>query len=144
MKKHEIIARDGKCLHCGTSANLTVDHIIPKVHGGSDHETNLQTLCFSCNQKKGSHRKLTLLQRLRYVWTFPELFENFQNYTKQTVAQARAAAAKADHQTRTVHKKLDKSFNKLCDNGELLDDDKQLDLLLAFQNIEERLSRLEK
>lgn len=49
-----IFKRDGhKCRHCGSTKKLTVDHIVPLVNGGSDNDSNLQTLCKSCNSKKG-------------------------------------------------------------------------------------------
>lgn len=49
-KRARIYKRDGyKCLHCGSSRNLTLDHIVPiSKHGGSNEE-NLQTLCRRCN-----------------------------------------------------------------------------------------------
>lgn len=47
--------RDGRrCLHCGTAAALSLDHIHPYSLGGSDHPSNLQTLCRPCNSKKGA------------------------------------------------------------------------------------------
>lgn len=50
-----IYRRDGsRCLHCGSMQDLTLDHIIPWSQGGSDSPTNLQTLCRSCNAKKGA------------------------------------------------------------------------------------------
>lgn len=33
---------------------MTQDHIIPKSKGGKDHLANLQTMCFLCNEKKGT------------------------------------------------------------------------------------------
>lgn len=49
-----VFARDGnKCCKCPSTTNLTVDHIIPVVEGGSDDLENLQTLCKSCNSRKG-------------------------------------------------------------------------------------------
>lgn len=42
------------CQHCGSSARLTVDHIIPVSKGGADDMDNLQTLCLSCNARKGA------------------------------------------------------------------------------------------
>lgn len=42
--------RDGyRCLACGTTRNLTIDHIVPQCKGGSDFPENLQTLCCMCN-----------------------------------------------------------------------------------------------
>lgn len=44
-----------RCELCGISAEekaLEVDHIIPRNTGGTDDETNLQALCYSCNAMK--------------------------------------------------------------------------------------------
>lgn len=43
-----------RCLKCGSHMNLTVDHIHPEVLGGGLEPDNLQTLCRSCNSKKGT------------------------------------------------------------------------------------------
>ena len=49
-----ILKRDNyKCLCCGVNHNLTIDHIIPIHKGGKNELSNLQTLCKSCNSKKG-------------------------------------------------------------------------------------------
>lgn len=50
-----VFKRDGRiCLHCGSEENLTIDHKIPILWGGSDDLTNLQVLCRRCNACKGS------------------------------------------------------------------------------------------
>lgn len=50
-----VMERDAyRCQHCGTWRNLTVDHIIPESKGGTLDFDNLQTLCQSCNSKKGT------------------------------------------------------------------------------------------
>lgn len=47
--------RDGwECRECSTHRDLTVDHIEPVVLGGTDETDNLQTLCRSCNSRKGA------------------------------------------------------------------------------------------
>lgn len=49
-----VFNRDGnKCLKCGSTKRLTIDHILPLSLGGSNKQFNLQTLCRSCNQEKG-------------------------------------------------------------------------------------------
>lgn len=44
---------DLTCQRCGTRENLSVDHIRPESKGGTLELENLQTLCRSCNSKKG-------------------------------------------------------------------------------------------
>lgn len=39
--------------HCGTRNHLSIDHIEPFSRGGAHHESNFQTLCRSCNSRKG-------------------------------------------------------------------------------------------
>jgi hypothetical protein len=52
--KKRVKQRDGKrCLCCGCTSPLQVDHIIPWYLGGTNDEDNLQTLCKYCNQDKG-------------------------------------------------------------------------------------------
>lgn len=47
--------RDGwECRGCGSHRELTVDHIRPVVLGGTSDMENLQTLCNSCNCRKGA------------------------------------------------------------------------------------------
>lgn len=49
-----VYSRDGhRCLHCGTTEALSLDHIYPYSLGGSDEPDNLQTLCRPCNSRKG-------------------------------------------------------------------------------------------
>lgn len=56
-------AHVGKCLHCGARLTIslageplsqaTVEHILPRNHGGTDELTNLALACARCNAQKG-------------------------------------------------------------------------------------------
>ncbi len=49
-----IFDRDGnRCLKCGSTRNLEIDHIVPIAKGGKTRKDNLQTLCHRCNAEKG-------------------------------------------------------------------------------------------
>lgn len=47
-----------KCAMCGETDPLTVDHIIPLDKGGANTPDNLQILCRSCNNRKGTRVNL--------------------------------------------------------------------------------------
>lgn len=42
------------CHHCGARRYLAVDHILPESKGGTLDPSNLQTLCRTCNSRKGT------------------------------------------------------------------------------------------
>lgn len=51
----EVFKRDGyTCKRCGGDRDLAADHIIPESKGGPTTLDNLQTLCRSCNSRKGN------------------------------------------------------------------------------------------
>jgi 5-methylcytosine-specific restriction endonuclease McrA len=43
-----------RCVYCGGYKNLSADHIVPESKGGKLILENLQTLCRSCNSRKGA------------------------------------------------------------------------------------------
>ena len=61
FNRRNIYLRDkGRCQYCHckvSTAEFTLDHIIPKSKGGRTSWTNLVTSCVSCNRRKG-HRSL--------------------------------------------------------------------------------------
>lgn len=53
--RQKVIARDGRrCVYCGSTRHVVVDHIVPRSRGGRNVLTNLQALCTRCNIVKGS------------------------------------------------------------------------------------------
>lgn len=52
-KRQAIYKRDGHlCVWCGPRSHdlmLTLDHLVPVVHGGDNHSKNLVTACIRCN-----------------------------------------------------------------------------------------------
>lgn len=57
-QRMRVIERDGfLCQRCGKrlsgGRDTHVDHIVRLADGGSEHDSNKQALCSSCNQQKG-------------------------------------------------------------------------------------------
>ena len=44
----------GRCAHCGSTENISRDHIVPLARGGTDLIENIQPLCLPCNGRKGA------------------------------------------------------------------------------------------
>lgn len=40
------------CVRCGATEALTLDHIVPRVYGGTNEASNFQILCLPCNHLK--------------------------------------------------------------------------------------------
>ena len=65
-KKYLYGEQGGYCNGCAEhfeSRHLQIDHIVPRAKGGTDHISNLQLLCGSCNATKGAktHEELIAL-----------------------------------------------------------------------------------
>lgn len=75
-RRERILQRDGyRCVYCGSpfpAADLTLDHVEPRMRGGDDSEGNLVACCRECNRLKGG----------RAAWSFlaqrPDLRANFE------------------------------------------------------------------
>jgi len=67
--KHTLFGRqEGICAGCRHNfpfRNFTVDHVVPRAKGGTDHIDNLQLLCNACNSMKGMGTQEELIARLR-------------------------------------------------------------------------------
>ncbi len=57
--RRAVLERDGhRCVMCGATSNLHLDHIVPHCNGGSSEIENLQALCQWCNTSKGGFTHL--------------------------------------------------------------------------------------
>ena len=45
---------DNQCAYCGSTENLTIDHVVPKSKGGTNYTTNVVCSCLSCNGSKAN------------------------------------------------------------------------------------------
>jgi 5-methylcytosine-specific restriction endonuclease McrA len=55
VNRREVLRRDGyRCQYCGSPKNLTLDHVIPRAHGGQHTWENVVTACADCNSRKGA------------------------------------------------------------------------------------------
>ena len=55
ISRRALFARDGhRCVYCGSSGRLTLDHVVPRSRGGDSVWENVVTSCAPCNLKKGN------------------------------------------------------------------------------------------
>ena len=55
ITRRAVFARDSwTCQYCGTTAHLTVDHVMPRSRGGPSDWENIVTSCAPCNRRKGN------------------------------------------------------------------------------------------
>jgi hypothetical protein len=58
FSRKEIVKRDESCCqYCGeklSPSKITIDHVIPKSHGGTTSFTNCVVACYPCNGKKAN------------------------------------------------------------------------------------------
>lgn len=69
LNRANLFRRDrGACQYCGSTKQLTVDHVVPRSKGGKTSWTNLVTACNRCNVLKGDK---TLEQAGLHLQTAP-------------------------------------------------------------------------
>ncbi|AHM63083.1 HNH endonuclease [Flammeovirgaceae bacterium 311] len=56
LSRQNVFRRDGfQCQYCGSSKDLTLDHVVPRSRNGKSNWTNLVTACKRCNTRKGNY-----------------------------------------------------------------------------------------
>ncbi len=87
LSRKNVITRDGcKCQYCGSEhppTELTIDHIVPRVQGGTDLWTNMVTSCRGCNMKKGGRTPRQAGMRLVKQPFKPTVMEFINLYLKR-------------------------------------------------------------
>jgi len=87
------------CIYCGSIERLTIDHLIPRLVGGTHCQHNLVRACRSCNSSKGA---LDLLEWYARGGTFPPLML-LRRYLKIVATHCEAAGI------------MDRPFDTLAD-----------------------------
>ena len=55
VNRRGILRRDhNSCQYCGSTKNLTLDHVIPRSRGGRHTWENVVAACSECNGRKGN------------------------------------------------------------------------------------------
>lgn len=74
VNRRGVFRRDKfECVYCGSSSQLTLDHVLPKSRGGNNDWLNLVTSCFKCNLKKGNKTPEEAKMKMRYKPFAPTL-----------------------------------------------------------------------
>ena len=55
------------CYHPFPFRNFTIDHVVARVRGGTDHLDNLQLLCNACNSMKGTRSQAEFRAELKRI-----------------------------------------------------------------------------
>lgn len=82
LSRANIFRRDNyRCGYCGTTQNLTIDHVMPRSRGGRDTWDNLITACQRCNTEKGNRTPEEAEMPLRYKPFRPSYIMYLSNFT---------------------------------------------------------------
>jgi thymidine kinase len=63
------------CAYCGASAT-TYDHVVPKMHGGTNDPSNLVPACASCNSIVGKKLFPSFVERKKYCLSRKKILLN--------------------------------------------------------------------
>jgi 5-methylcytosine-specific restriction endonuclease McrA len=75
-----IFKRDGnKCVYCGSSENLCIDHVLPVSMGGTDDVENLAAACKACNSGKAGRTP----EGAGYTWKNKRTKEKWDKWITQ-------------------------------------------------------------
>lgn len=100
LRRERIFRRDDyRCVYCGGSfpvAELTLDHVEPRVKGGDRSEGNLVTCCRQCNTAKGGEPAWAYLAR------DPELRTGFLERAQDIWPRLRRAIEEAGTKVRSA------------------------------------------
>jgi 5-methylcytosine-specific restriction endonuclease McrA len=68
ISRRALFARDGwRCVYCGSTGRLTLDHVVPRSRGGDSVWENVVTSCAPCNLRKGDRLPEEVSMELRYL-----------------------------------------------------------------------------
>lgn len=97
-RRDRIFARDGwRCVYCGRTfdaADLSIDHVEPRLRGGDHSDGNLVTACGECNTRKGS------LPAWAFLAERAEERENFLRFATAVWPRLRRAVEEAARRAR--------------------------------------------
>jgi len=129
--RNEVFDRDdNRCVKCGNTSNLQVDHIIPFQDGGKTVKENLQTLCRKCNIEKrgeGSNTKIQYKYNPQHgntkKYTPEELENNIEAYFNDPncdyTRTGLVMACDLNHETFDMYAR-DKAYSDIIKKGKLL------------------------
>lgn len=86
VSRNRIYRRDGgECVYCGSTKQLTLDHVIPKSKGGGNEWTNLVTCCNKCNLHKADRTPQEAGMTLNKKPYEPSLFIDVANNSLEKI-----------------------------------------------------------
>ena len=87
----------GKCIHCKrklslmanglSEGNATLEHIVPRTHGGTNDLTNLSIACARCNHQKGRRIDVLSANDERYLQVVERLTEEKKKRSRPPVSE---------------------------------------------------------